>query len=203
VNVISKKGHIDAIGAKVKVIAGDLTQTAVVSGGQGIVQNSLMLEFGLGDVNRVDVVEVTYPDGTVQTLNTPIKPNQTLTVTEEGFANFTPSNVTITGKKPIAFGKIKLSALYQNYPNPFNPETWIPYYLAKDSNVTIKIYDTRGKLVKSMNLGYQLSGAYLSKSKAVYWDGCNNAGERVSSGIYFYTLMTDDFIATKRMTILK
>jgi hypothetical protein len=54
-----------------------------------------------------------------------------------------------------------------------------------------------------MNLGYQLSGAYLSKSKAVYWDGCNNAGERVSSGIYFYTLMTDDFIATKRMTILK
>jgi hypothetical protein len=203
VNVISKKGHIDAIGAKVKVIAGDLTQTAVVSGGQGIVQNSLTLEFGLGVVNRVDVVEVTYPDGTVQTLNTPIKPNQTLTVTEEGFANFTPSNVTITGKKPIAFGKIKLSALYQNYPNPFNPETWIPYYLAKDSNVTIKIYDTRGKLVKSMNLGYQLSGAYLSKSKAVYWDGCNNAGERVSSGIYFYTLMTDDFIATKRMTILK
>ena len=203
VNVMSDKGHVDAIGAKVKVIAGDLMQTAIVSGGQGIVQNSLMLEFGLGVINRVDVVEVTYPDGTVQTLNTPIEPNQTLTVTEEGFAGFTPASVTLKGKQPVTFGKIKLSALYQNYPNPFNPETWIPYYLAKDSHVTINIHNIHGTLVRSMNLGYQLSGAYLSKSKAVYWDGYNSAGEPVSSGIYFYTLMTDDFIATKRMIILK
>ncbi|MFQ6041090.1 MAG: CRTAC1 family protein, partial [Candidatus Poribacteria bacterium] len=99
VNVIREKGHIDAIGSKVKVIAGDLMQTAIVSGGQGIVQNSLMLEFGLGDADYVDVVEVTYPDGTVQSLKTPIEPNQTLTVTEEGFTDFTPSNVTIKGKQ--------------------------------------------------------------------------------------------------------
>jgi len=203
VNVISQKGHIDAIGAKVKVIAGDLMQTAYVNGGQGIVQNSPTLEFGLGDANRVDVVEVTYPDGTVQTLNTSIEPNQPLTVTEEGFAGFTPSNVTITDKQPITLGKIKLSALYQNYPNPFNPETWIPYYLSKDSTVTIAIHDTRGALIRSMNLGYQPSGAYLSKSKAAYWDGCNNAGERVSSGMYFYTISAGDFTATKRMIILK
>jgi len=96
-----------------------------------------------------------------------------------------------------------LSALYQNYPNPFNPETWIPYYLSKDSTVTIAIHDTCGALIRSMNLGYQPSGAYLSKSKAVYWDGCNNAGERVSSGMYFYTISTGDFTATKRMIILK
>jgi len=203
VNVISKEGHIDGIGAKVKVIAGDLTQTAVISGGQGIMQSSLMLEFGLGAIDQIDIVEVAYPDGTVQALNLPIKSNQTLTVTEEGFAGFTPTNVTLKGKQPVTFGKIKLSELHQNYPNPFNPETWIPYYLAKDSDVTIKIYDIRGNLVRSMNLGYQPSGAYLSKPKAVYWDGCNNAGEQVSSGIYFYTLMTNDFTATKRMTILK
>jgi hypothetical protein len=203
VNVISEKGHIDAIGSKVKVIAGDLMQTAIVSGGQGIVQNSLMLEFGLGDADHVDIVEVTYPDGIVQSLNTPIEANQTLTVTEEGFMGFTPSSVTITGKQLISFGTIKLSALYQNYPNPFNPETWIPYYLAKDSNVKIKIYDTRGKLVRTMNLGNQSPGEYMSKAKAAYWDGYNNEGELVSSGIYFYSLVTDNFIATKRMIILK
>ena len=97
----------------------------------------------------------------------------------------------------------KETALLANYPNPFNPETWIPYQLATDSDVQITIYDARGTLVRQLNLGHQPVGIYQSRSRAAYWDGTNELGESVASGIYFYTLTTGDFSATRRMLILK
>ena len=97
----------------------------------------------------------------------------------------------------------KETELLANYPNPFNPETWIPYQLAKASDVKISIYDARGNLVRQFNLGHQPVGSYQSRSRAVYWDGTNALGEAVASGIYFYTLTTDDVSATRRMLILK
>ena len=93
--------------------------------------------------------------------------------------------------------------LAQNFPNPFNPETWIPYQLSKATEVKIDIYDISGHLVRSLNLGWQPVGAYMTPSSAAYWDGKNAVGERVASGIYFYTLQTSDFAATRRMVILK
>ncbi len=93
--------------------------------------------------------------------------------------------------------------LGQNFPNPFNPETWIPYQLSQDSNVTIQIYNVSGRAVRTLNLGYKSTGSYLTTSAAAYWDGKNSAGEHVASGIYFYTLQTDKFSATRRMVILK
>ena len=95
------------------------------------------------------------------------------------------------------------TALLQNYPNPFNPETWIPYQLAEDSLVTVNIYDTNGQLVRRFALGKQGAGIYTSRDRSLYWDGRNNTGERVSSGIYIYQLRTGDFSATRRMLILK
>ena len=93
--------------------------------------------------------------------------------------------------------------LAQNYPNPFNPETWIPYQLSKPTQVKIDIYDVSGHLVRSLDLGWQATGSYMTPSSAAYWDGKNAVGERVASGIYFYTLQTADFAATRRMVILK
>ena len=93
--------------------------------------------------------------------------------------------------------------LAQNFPNPFNPETWIPYQLSKATEVKIDIYDISGHLVRSLDLGWQPVGAYMTPSSAAYWDGKNAVGERVASGIYFYTLQTSDFAATRRMVILK
>ena len=93
--------------------------------------------------------------------------------------------------------------LGQNFPNPFNPETWIPYQLSRDTNVTIKIYDVSGHLVRTLNLGHKSIGSYMTNSTAAYWDGKNGAGEHVSSGIYFYALQTESFSATRRMVILK
>ena len=97
----------------------------------------------------------------------------------------------------------KRTALLPNYPNPFNPETWIPYHLAEAADVTLTIYSTEGRSVHQLDLGYQRAGYYLTRGQAAYWDGRNRLGEPVGSGLYFYTLTTGDFTATRRMLILK
>ena len=95
------------------------------------------------------------------------------------------------------------TALLANYPNPFNPETWIPYQLAHDTNVTLTIYDIRGAVVRRLDLGHQMAGYYADRIKAAYWDGRNNLGESVGSGVYFYQLQAEDFSAIRKMVILK
>ena len=95
------------------------------------------------------------------------------------------------------------TVLLSNYPNPFNPETWIPYKLAKPAEVNIAIYAADGRLVCTLALGHQSAGVYQSKSRAAYWDGKNELGEPVASGVYFYTLIVEDFTATRKMLIRK
>ena len=93
--------------------------------------------------------------------------------------------------------------LLRNYPNPFNPETWIPYHLAEDADVSLTIYDTNGALVRTIDIGHQTAAKYDTRAKAIYWDGRNLFGEQVASGIYFYSLSAGDFSATRKMVILK
>ncbi len=95
------------------------------------------------------------------------------------------------------------TALLQNYPNPFNPDTWIPFQLAENANVTISIYDISGELLRTLVLGDQHAGIYTTKDRAAHWGGRNGVGERVSSGVYFYRLDAGKFSAIKRMVILK
>ena len=95
------------------------------------------------------------------------------------------------------------TAILPNYPNPFNPETWIPYQLSTPVEVTLTIFGSNGQLVRTLALGHKVAGVYHSKSRAAYWDGRNNFGERVASGLYFYTLTAGDFTATGKMLILK
>jgi hypothetical protein len=97
----------------------------------------------------------------------------------------------------------KNNALLQNYPNPFNPETWIPFQLKQDSEVTIKIYKATGELVRELDLGNKYAGIYVSKDRSAYWDGKDKFGTPVASGIYFYSIKTKDFSAVKKLTILK
>ena len=95
------------------------------------------------------------------------------------------------------------TALLPNYPNPFNPETWIPYRLAEAADVTLTIYDSKGTSVRRFDLGHQLAGYYTNRTKAAYWDGRNEGGESVASGVYFYQLRAGDYTALRRMVILK
>ena len=95
------------------------------------------------------------------------------------------------------------TALLPNYPNPFNPETWIPFQLSRDAEVTLTIYDANGFMVRRLELGHQLVGYYSDRGKALHWDGRNDLGESVASGVYFYHLTAGDYSATRKMLILK
>jgi flagellar hook assembly protein FlgD len=90
-----------------------------------------------------------------------------------------------------------------NFPNPFNPETWIPFKLAEGGKATITIYDINGRLVRMLSLGCVPAGVYQTKTKAAYWNGRNESGELVASGVYFYNLQSGKFKATRKMVILK
>lgn len=113
------------------------------------------------------------------------------------------SVVNHQGKQPTLWGRIRGNALLPNFPNPFNPETWIPYQLTESAHVRIPIYNALGHLVRELDLGEQPAGAYLSRQRAAYWDGRNDMGEVVSSGIYFYMLEAGDYRRTRRMTVVR
>ena len=142
----------------------------------------------VGDVIEVRVIG---PGGNVESHTLNFK------VTPESIAD------AVLSIRLDSIGQPKLTQLLQNFPNPFNPETWIPYQLSEDSPVSLSIYDTTGKLIRTLSLGYQSAGFYHSRGRAAYWDGRNAVGEQVASGIYFYQLTTPSFHQTRRLVILK
>ena len=87
--------------------------------------------------------------------------------------------------------------LYQNHPNPFNPITQINYQLSKNSYIKIEVYDMMGKLVKTLVDEFQSPGY-----RSIKWNGQNFENQKVSSGVYFYSLQSESFSATKKMILL-
>ena len=133
--------------------------------------------------------------------------------TLEGYLNRlrSQSDGSLKYQRAIAFFQNLLASvappdrteLLANYPNPFNPETWIPYRLAEDAFVTLTIYDTAGRVIRAIEVGHRVAAVYEGRSKAIYYDGRNDFGEQVASGVYFYTLTAGDYSATRKMLILK
>ena len=123
----------------------------------------------------------------------------TVSISGIGWANTTGAAPSISENiKPV-----ESSMLLPNYPNPFNPETWIPFRLAEDATVTLTIYDKVGRVVRGLDIGHKKAGVYETRNKAIYWDGKNDLGESMASGVYFYHLKAGKYSATKRMVILK
>lgn len=116
--------------------------------------------------------------------------------------------ITIEGLKAVTIGGLK-TELYQSFPNPGNPETWLPFALGTTAHVTVVIRDTSGELVRKLDLGERPEGLYSTKSNAGHWDGRNELGETVASGIYYYTFTIsgrdgyDTREMTRRLVILK
>ena len=95
------------------------------------------------------------------------------------------------------------TVLLPAYPNPFNPAVWIPYELAQDSEVEIRIYNIAGQQVRTLELGRQPAGRYFGAGRAAYWDSRNSQGTEVASGVYFYVLRTGSVAVTRKMVLLK
>ena len=97
--------------------------------------------------------------------------------------------------------RVTKTQMLQNFPNPFNPDTWIPYQLAENTDVTVRIHNISGQVVRTLDLGHRPSGSYIDRSEAAHWDGTNEVGEEVASDIYFYTIHAGDYTATRKMIV--
>ena len=185
------KSQFDGYRVIVRNLRTNSTITATVEGDYFAAATADLARRSVVEAGDVIELHVIGPDGNVE--------SQTVrfNVTPEHLANAVLS-VRLDG-----IGTPQQNRLLQNYPNPFNPETWIPYQLSADNDVSVSIYDTAGVLVRTLSLGIQPAGFYNSRGRAAYWDGRNAFGEQVASGVYFYSLHTPDFSATRKMQILK
>ncbi len=154
----------------------------------------LIVEF---PVQSVPAAPALNPELETKLLTEAIKQLDTTHLTKEQKKVLEQLKRLVSQEPPIC------TALFQNFPNPFNPETWIPFQISVDASVTIRIYTAKGHLVRVLNLGNQKAGAHLTKDRAVYWDGKDNLGQSVASGLYFYTFQAGEFSATRKMVILK
>ena len=170
---------------------------------------------GDGTVNVLDLTRVAGALGTAAGAPSDWKRNLTFTPTREQVFEWLEQarqmNITdpafqrgiLILERLLASLTPKETVLLPNYPNPFNPETWIPYQLSESVAADITIYSADGQLVRRLSFGYQPAGRYESRSRAAYWDGRNETGELVASGLYFYTLTAGEFSETRKMLIRK
>ena len=190
-NLAGKPALLDGYKIIVRNLRTNTTITAAVQGDYFAAATADLQKRSVVQVGDVVELRVIDPSGNFESQTVSFE------VTPEHLANAVLS-VRLDG-----IGRPAQNLLLQNYPNPFNPETWIPYQLSEGSPVSISIYDTTGKLVRTLSLGFQSAGFYNSQGRAAYWDGRNALGERVASGIYFYQLTTPSFQQTRRLVILK
>ena len=185
------KHAFDGYQVIVRNVRTNSTITASVQGDYFAAATADLARRSVVEIGDVIEVRVIGPDRNVESHTLNFK------VTPESIAD------AVLSVRLDSIGQPKLTQLLQNFPNPFNPETWIPYQLETSADVTLQIYDTSGDIVRTLDLGFKGQGFYMTRSTAAYWDGRNNLGEQVASGIYFYSLHTPDFSATRKMLILK
>ncbi len=178
-----------AIGARVRVVAGGVSQIREVSGGGGFLsQESPTLEFGLGAAAVADTVFIDWPNGSWQVLMN-VAADQRLSVVED--------DMTAVGD-PLPQPTPSALALHQNYPNPFNPSTTIRFDLPTEQKVRLRIYAVDGSLVRTVADGVLPRGRHTA-----VWNGRDSGGVPAASGVYFYRLETDGAVFNRRMLLLK
>lgn len=117
-------------------------------------------------------------------------------VNENAEAWYSNPNPTGIGSEPVSMESF---ILLSNYPNLFNPETKIQYQITRTETITLAIYNVNGELIRHLSSdNFHVPGSY-----EVLWNGRNDFGEAVSSGIYFYKLMTPSLVVVNKMMLIK
>ena len=178
-----------AVGARVTTVTSDLRQMREVSAGAGYLSSpALDCHFGLGTKSVIDTLLIQWPSGIKDTyVNVAV--NQILSLKEGDGAT---SVAAINNVVPMDF------SLRQNYPNPFNPTTTIEYNLPKEEKVRLEIFNLLGEKIVTLVQGNQAPGTHL-----VLWNGKNDRGLDMPSGIYLCRIKTNSFIQTKKMVLSK
>jgi hypothetical protein len=179
--------------------AADITNNGAISA----LDAALILQYTVGlitkfPVDSVPVAPALNPKNEIKLLIEVIEQLDTTLLTRE-------QKQVLEQLKNLVFSQLipKHTVLLQNFPNPFNPDTWVPFQLSKDAEVTIRIYNLKGQLIRTLYFGNQPAGSYLTKNRAAYWNGRTQTGEAASSGVYFYTIQASNFTATRKMILLK
>ena len=192
--IIKPQGVIsnrEGIGARIRVVSESFSQIREITAGSGLgSQNALYAPFGLGKDSNVDSVIIRWPSGIRQIL-TKVAINQYLTVIED---------TTLVSVKDVENDNLLPTkySLNQNYPNPFNPTTKIKYQIPRSSHVSLKIFNLLGEEIRTLVDRNQLAGRYYA-----LWDGKNNSGEKVASGLYICQMKAKDFIAQIRVLLIR
>jgi fibronectin-binding autotransporter adhesin len=178
-----------------KTFTRDLTNPALFTGAKGTITYSVTV-----DNPAVASVSIT---GNVLTVTQKVSGTTFITVIGtdiDGSRISYKVNVTCVSDVAIANDQIPTEfALMQNYPNPFNPSTTIRFGLPKEAPVTLEIYNLLGMRVRTLMSGQKMSAAFYN----ITWNGRDDAGYTVPSGIYIYRIVADQFVMSKKMTLIK
>ena len=193
VDLVGSTSNRYGIGARITVISGSGTpqriaqvREVITASGYMSAMNSITAEFGFGSVGLVDTVEVRWPSGAVTT-RTGVAANQAITMNEV--------NTAVADNAPVAGS----ARLHRNVPNPFNPATTISFTLPSPRTVDLRVYDIGGRLVRTLVDGESGSGGVNS----VVWDGGDNDGRPVASGVYFYRIETGPYTESRKMVLIR
>jgi hypothetical protein len=191
----------DAIGTRISLLVGNaagdrwMVHKTLFGGSAFSAQNGYVVHFGLGDATIVEEMELKWPGGTVTTIDEGLAINTSMMV------EFNAGSVLVSVDDALALSDATVpwgTTLRQNYPNPFNPATTINYSLEQDVKVSLRIYDVLGRHVRTLVDDVQPVG-----EKAVVWDGTDDVGRHVSSGVYMYVLNSGDEVQSQKMLLTR
>jgi hypothetical protein len=157
-------------------------------------QNGFQLHFGLADADSIEQMDIIWPDGTTSTISGGLTVNGTAEVRLDSLGN---TIVTGVGTEPEPYGLVREFSLAQNFPNPFNPSTTIRYTTA-GAHVRIEVFDVLGKRVTTLVDENQEAGTWSAT-----WDGRDDAGRVVASGLYVYRLTAGSQILSRKMLLTR
>ncbi len=156
-------------------------------------QNSLRVHFGFGDATLIDSLLIEWPSGIVDQY-AGVTPGQ-FYLAREGSSLEQLDLTGIETDQPISPERYQLS---QNYPNPFNPETTIHFTLPKSTKVSLEIYNILGQTILTLVNDFRIAGQHQ-----VQWSGRDQLGNSVASGVYIYTLRSENYTSSKKMLLIR